>query len=221
MSKKILISGGSRGIGKATASLLKKQGYEVLAPGSKELDIGSQESIDQYFEKHFTKKSKLYALVCNAGIFHSDSLENHSLEAWDEIININLSGTFRLCKKALPYLRKETNSHIVMISSVSAEGEAFAPAYSASKAGINGLCKSLAYELGSDGINVNAIAPGWVKTDMAQSILNTKALEKDNLGATMQNRYIEPKEIAGLVNYLISQEAKAITGQVLTIDAGL
>lgn len=217
----ILITGGSRGIGKACAELLKKEGYQVLAPNSKELDVGCDESVTKYFTANFKADTKLYALICNAGIFHSDSLENHSIDDWEEVLNVNLTGTFRACKAALPYLRNSTNSNILMISSVSAEGEAFAPAYTASKAGINGLCKSLAYELGSDGINVNAIAPGWVKTDMGTGILHTKELEKDNLGATLQNRWIEPCEIAGLVKYLISPEARAITGQILTIDAGL
>ena len=217
MPKNILITGGSRGIGKATAQLLKKSGYEVLAPGSQELDVTDQDSIDAYFKTKI--KSKLHAVICNAGVFHSDSLENHSIEDWTRVIDTNLTGTFRVCKKALKHLSK--NSHIIMISSVSAEGEAYASAYATSKAGINGLCKSLAYELGSEGINVNAIAPGWVRTDMAKSILSTKAQERDNLGATLQNRYIEPSEVAGLIEYLLSPQAKAITGQVLTIDAGL
>ena len=260
--KTILITGGSRGIGKASAELLKKEGYQVLAPSSKELDVGCNDSVKKYFTANFKADSKLYALVCNAGIFHSESLEKHSLDDWEEVLNVNLTGTFRACQAALPYLRnnamnllenssdarlasseqtelndasmmaaeKECNaagedlrvgSRIIMISSVSAEGEAFAPAYTASKAGVNGLCKALAYELGSDKINVNAIAPGWVKTDMAQGILHTKELEADNLGATLQNRWIEPSEVAGLIKYLLSPEAKAITGQILTIDAGL
>lgn len=220
-SKIILITGGSRGIGKACAELLKKDGYQVLAPSSKELDVGCDKSVKKYFAANFKSSTELYGLICNAGIFHSDSLENHSIDDWEEVLNVNLTGTFRACKAALPYLRNSENSNIIMISSVSAEGEAFAPAYTASKAGINGLCKSFAYELGSDGINVNAIAPGWVKTDMGQGILHNKALEKDNLGATLQNRWIEPSEVAGLVKYLVSSEARAITGQVLTIDAGL
>lgn len=219
--KTILITGGSRGIGKACADSLKKEGYQVLAPSSKELDVGCDDSVKKYFAANFKSDSKLYALVCNAGIFHSDSLAKHSIDDWEEVINVNLTGTFRACKAALPYLRNSDNSNIIMISSVSAEGEAYAPAYTASKAGINGLCKAFAYELGSDGINVNAIAPGWVRTDMAQGILHTKALEKDNLGATLQNRWIEPSEIAGLAKYLLSAEAKAITGQIITIDAGL
>lgn len=219
--KTILITGGSRGIGKAATSLLKQTGYQVLAPSSKELDVSSELSVKKFFAANFKTESKLHALICNAGIHYSASLEKHSIEDWQKVIDVNLTGTFRACKHALNYLRNSKLSHIIMISSVSATGEAYAPAYTASKAGINGLCKALAYELASDGINVNTIAPGWVRTDMAQKILHNQELEKNHLGATLQNRWIEPSEVAGLVRYLISEEARAITGQVITIDAGL
>jgi NAD(P)-dependent dehydrogenase (short-subunit alcohol dehydrogenase family) len=219
MSKKVLISGGSRGIGKAIADLLVESGYEVLAPSSQELDVSSQDSIDEFFKKNFTDSSQLYALVSNAGVFHSAPLLEHTLEDWQKVIDVNLTGTFRLCKKSLPYLQQ--GSHIIMVSSVSAEGEPYAPAYSASKAGMIGLMKSLTWELGRLGINVNAVAPGWVRTDMAYSILTTPDQQKNNLGAAVQNRWIEPCEIAHLVQYLISPQARAITGEVITISAGL
>jgi 3-oxoacyl-[acyl-carrier protein] reductase len=220
MSKNILITGGSRGIGKAIAKQLEKDGYRVFAPSSKELNLRSTDSIAKYIEANLKNKS-LYALISNAGIFESGALENTREEAWLNLIDVNLNGAFRVTKACLPLLKKSENSNIIYISSVSAKGESFASAYSASKAALNGLTKALAYELGSDGVNVNAIAPGWVKTDMAKSILHTKNLERDNLGATIQNRWIKPREIADLVSYLIDKKAKAITGQILTIDAGL
>ena len=201
------------------AKQLKSQGYKVFAPSSKELDVRSFESIESYLSEN--KIKNLYALVSNAGIFDSGAVEDFPEDSWLDLIDINLNGAYRVTKASVPLLKKSSNSHIVYISSVSAEGESYASAYTASKAAINGLTKALAYELGSDGINVNAIAPGWVKTDMAKSILNTKNLERDNLGATIQNRWIEPKEIADLVDYLLDKKAKAITGQILTIDAGL
>lgn len=221
MAKKVLITGGSRGIGQATAELLIQSGYQVLAPGSRELDVSNQESVDKFFAENFTEESSLYALVCNAGVYHSAPLMEHSLEEWQKVIDVNLTGAFRLCKKSLPYLQAQQGAHIVMVSSVSAEGEIYTPAYSASKAGMIGLMKSLTWELGKFGINVNAVAPGWVRTDMAQTILNTPEQEKNNLGANVQNRWIEPSEIAHLIQYLISSSARAITGEIITISAGL
>lgn len=221
MAKKVLITGGSRGIGQATAELLIQSGYQVLAPGSRELDVSNQESVDKFFAENFTEDSSLYALICNAGVYHSAPLMEHSLEEWQKVIDVNLTGAFRLCKKSLPYLQAQQGAHIVMVSSVSAEGEIYTPAYSASKAGMIGLMKSLTWELGKFGINVNAVAPGWVRTDMAQTILNTPEQEKNNLGANVQNRWIEPSEIAHLIQYLISPSARAITGETITISAGL
>jgi NAD(P)-dependent dehydrogenase (short-subunit alcohol dehydrogenase family) len=216
----VLVTGGSRGIGKAIAKKLEAQGYQVYAPSSLELDLRSTESIENYIQENLKNKS-LYALISNAGIFESGAIEDFAESSWLDIIDVNLNGAFRVTKACLPLLKKNSNSNIIYISSVSAQGESFASAYSASKAALNGLTKALAYELGSDGVNVNAIAPGWVKTDMGKGILNTKNLERDNLGATIQNRWIEPQEIADLVDYLIDKKAKAITGQILTIDAGL
>jgi len=221
MAKKVLITGGSRGIGQATAELLIQSGYQVLAPGSRELDVSNQESVDKFFAENFTEDSSLYALICNAGVYHSAPLMEHSLEEWQKVIDVNLTGAFRLCKKSLPYLQAQQGAHIVMVSSVSAEGDIYTPAYSASKAGMIGLMKSLTWELGKFGINVNAVAPGWVRTDMAQTILNTSEQEKNNLGANVQNRWIEPSEIAHLIQYLISPSARAITGETITISAGL
>lgn len=221
MAKKVLITGGSRGIGQATAELLIQSGYQVLAPGSRELDVSNQESVDKFFAENFTEDSSLYALICNAGVYHSAPLMEHSLEEWQKVIDVNLTGAFRLCKKSLPYLQAQQGAHIIMVSSVSAEGEIYTPAYSASKAGMIGLMKSLTWELGKFGINVNAVAPGWVRTDMAQTILNTPEQEKNNLGANVQNRWIEPSEIAHLIQYLISSSARAITGETITISAGL
>lgn len=221
MAKKVLITGGSRGIGQATAELLIQSGYQVLAPGSRELDVSNQESVDKFFAENFTEDSSLYALICNAGVYHSAPLMEHSLEEWQKVIDVNLTGAFRLCKKSLPYLQAQQGAHIVMVSSVSAEGDIYTPAYSASKAGMIGLMKSLTWELGKFGINVNAVAPGWVRTDMAQTILNTPEQEKNNLGANVQNRWIEPSEIAHLIQYLISPSARAITGEIITISAGL
>lgn len=219
--KKILISGGSRGIGKAISESITDL-YQVLSPSSTEMDVSKEESISKFLETNLQTQDSLYGIVCNAGIFHSGSFENYSLESWNKIIATNLTGTFNLARLALPYLRKSPEARIVIISSISGiSGEAFAPAYSASKAGLIGLAKSLALELAKFNITVNTIAPGWVKTDLALDQLRSEEMIKDNLGANLQNRWIEPEEIASLVKYLLSHEAKAITGEVINISAGL
>lgn len=222
--KKVLITGGSRGIGKAVAATLSLEGYEVYAPGSKELDVSNPDSIDKYFEEN--KITELDILVNNAGLYHSDHFSKHSFEDWRKVMDINLDGVFRVCKKAAPLLVKEQSNlehaSIVNISSVSAYGEMNAIAYTTSKSALIGFTRALALDLARDNITVNAICPGWVRTDMArESMGSSKENEERALGAVLQKRWIEPEEIAGLVKYLISDEAKAITGQSINIAAGL
>ena len=119
-------------------------------------------------------------------------------------------------------LNPESYSRIIFISSVSAyTGELYAPAYSASKAALIALGRSLALEFAKYKITVNSICPGWVKTDMALDQMSTEDVIKDSLGATLQNRWIEPEEIAHAISYLLSEPAKGITGQQLNITAGL
>lgn len=222
MKKKVLISGGSRGIGRATALFLEKNDFEVLAPSSKELNLRSNFSIDEFFKNNFSAKDPLYALISNAGVFHSSSLEKYRDEDFEKLMEINLFGAFRLCRKALNFLKNSPESKIVFISSVSGlAGEAYASAYSASKAGLIGMAKSLALELATENIQVNAICPGWVKTDMSLSQLNSEEKIKNHLEASLQNRWIEADEIASLINFLLSEKAKAITGQTINISAGL
>ena len=220
MQKTILITGGSRGIGKATADILKIAAYEVLAPSSKELDVTSEKSIRDYLNNNLSSKP-LYGLVCNAGIFYENSIEKHSIEKFSEILDVNLTGAFRSVQACLANLKAAEGARIILISSVSAYGDTGAPAYSASKAGLIAMMKSIAPELAHDQITINAINPGWVRTDMAKAILNSEEAEKNNLGATLLKRWIEPEEIGELVKFLLSDKASAICGETINIDAGL
>ena len=227
--KNVLISGGSRGIGKSAAYLLSRSDYQVLAPSSQELDQSSEKSVQDYLSRNFQDhEQSLYGLIVNAGIYHSSCFEEYSFNDWQRVLDVNLNGAFHLVKAALPLLKTyvklnpESYSRIIFISSVSAyTGELYAPAYSASKAALIALAKSLALEFAKYKITVNSICPGWVKTDMALDQMPSEDTVKDSLGATLQNRWIEPEEIAHAISYLLSEPAKGITGQQLNITAGL
>lgn len=216
----ILITGGSRGIGKASATILKNAGYEVLAPSSKELDVTNEKSIRDYLNTNLGSKP-LYGLVCNAGVFYENPIEKHSIQEFSKILDVNLTGAFRSIQASLTHLKAAQGARIILISSVSAYGDTGAPAYSASKAGLIAMMKSIAPELAHDQITINTINPGWVRTDMAKAILNSEEAEKNNLGATLLKRWIEPEEIGELVKFLLSDKASAICGETINIDAGL
>ncbi len=220
MRKTVLITGGSRGIGKATAEILRNTGYEVLAPSSKELDVRSEASIQDYLSKQLDSKP-LYGLICNAGIFYEATVEKHSLEKFTEVLDVNLTGVFRSIQTCLDNLRASEGARIILISSVSAFGDDGAPAYSASKAGLLAMMKSIASELAHDQITINAINPGWVKTDMAKTILKSETDQKNALGAALLKRWVEPEEVGELVSFLLSDKASAICGESINIDAGL
>lgn len=224
--KNVLISGGSRGIGQSAAYLLSELAYQVSSPSSKELDQSSQVSVENFFAE--SSEKSLYALVVNAGIHHSSSFEDYGFDDWKRVVDINLNGAFHLVKAALPLLKnyadinQEAYTRIIFISSVSAYmGELYAPAYSASKAALIAFAKSLALEFAKYRITVNSICPGWVKTDMALKQMPDENLIAANLGAALQNRWIEPSEVAHAIAYLLSEPAKGITGQQLNLTAGL
>ncbi len=241
--KTAIVTGAGRGIGRAIAAELARAGARVVityresqAPAeaaAAELaaehdvevravrcDIRSAEEIDQLFETAKEAFGPVHILVNNAGITADNLVMRLSEQAWDDVIETNLRGTFLASKAAVRGMIRERWGRIINISSiVGVAGNAGQANYAAAKAGILGLTRSLAQEVATRGITVNAVAPGFVLTDM------TAGLTEEQKAAILQRipmgRYGEAAEIAGLVVFLASDAAAYITGQVINVDGGL
>ena len=233
--KTALITGASRGIGNAIALQLKEEGYRVLGTATSLagvskleeegiegliLDLNSVESKEQLWEQVEKKEIQISVLVNNAGITRDNIVLRMSEDEWQDIMNVNLSGTFYLSKKVLKMMLKLKWGRIINITSTSASiGNKGQSNYSAAKAGVEAFTKSLAREVGSRNITINSIAPGFIDTDMTQQNdgVNTDELIKEiPLG-----RFGKPDEVAHLASFLCSDEASYITGQIIHINGGL
>jgi 3-oxoacyl-[acyl-carrier protein] reductase len=234
-----LVTGGSRGIGRSIAEELSKMGATVIinytsnvaaaeearaACGEKALimqfDVGSAESVDKAFEEIKQLHGKLDILINNAGVARDGLLMRFKNEDWDKTISTNLSGTFYCARAASKMMLRAKSGKIINISSVVGEmGNAGQSAYVASKAGVIGLTKTMARELSSRNITVNAVAPGFIETDMTHAL--SPELREEHFKAIPLGRYGQPKEIADAVAFLASPRANYITGQVLGINGGM
>ena len=238
MSKKLaLVTGGTRGIGAEIARKLKDDGHEVVAsyighaePAekfTKETGIKSlkfdvawfedcQKAIKQ-IEQDFNQSIDI--LVNNAGITKDKFLHKMSVEEWNAVININLNSMFNVTRNVIEQMRKKGFGRIVSISSINGvKGQMGQSNYSASKAGIIGFTKAVAQENANKGITVNAVAPGYVGTDMLKKI-DPKILESI-VAQIPVGRLAEPNEIASMVSYLCSENAGFITGATFNINGG-
>lgn len=216
MSRKVLITGGSRGIGFEIAALMKAGGYEVVAPSRAELNLESIESIDRYF----AKSSDADILVNNAGINVISPLASIGIDQWNQILSVNLSAPMRLIQKVIPHMQERGWGRILNISSVfsnlTREGRA---SYSASKSGLNGLTRTAAVELGKYGILVNALCPGYVETQLTHQ--NNSAADLEKIIKTIPlGRLAKSEEIAEAAEFLCSERNSYLTGQMITIDGG-
>lgn len=238
----VFVTGGSRGIGKAIALKFAENGYNVA------INYVSDKTDTQTLEKEFKNKGvecliqkadvsktdevetltkaiiekfgRIDVLVNNAGITRDMLLIRMKEEDFDKVIEINLKGTFITTKAVVPYMMKKHNGRIINISSVvGVAGNAGQCNYSASKAGIIGFTKSVAKELASRNIRANAVAPGFIKTDMTD-VLNDEQKNQINSQIPMK-RMGTPEDIANAVYFLGSEESSYITGQVLSIDGGM
>jgi 3-oxoacyl-[acyl-carrier protein] reductase len=218
MHKRIaLVTGASRGIGNAIAVTLKKECAKVLTPTRMEMDLTSNESIDNYLSK---LNEQIDIIVNNAGILQIGPCSELSANDFQNILQVNLVAPFRIISTLAIGMKHRKFGRIVNISSIwgtiSKEGRSI---YSASKAGLDGLTKSLAIELAPHNILVNAVAPGYVNTSLI-SQNNTKE-ELENIKKTIpMKRFAEPDEVAELVRFLCSEQNSYITGHILPIDGG-
>ena len=230
MSRVVLVTGGARGIGLACARRFAEQGDRVAvtynsSPPPDDLfgvacDVTSAASVDAAFaavEAHF---GPVEILVSNAGITKDGLLLRMSEDAFTSVIDTNLTAAYRVCKRAAQGMLRARAGRIVLVSSVvGLLGSAGQANYAASKAGLVGLARSLARDLGSRSITVNVVAPGPVETDMTAALGEKRLAELT--AAVPLARMATPDEIAGVVSFLASPDAAYITGAVIPVDGGL
>ena len=233
--KTVLVTGATRGIGNAIAKEFKKNNFSVIGTATSEsgvatlqeqnikgyvLDLNSKDSINSFWEKLENDDQKISVLINNAGITRDNIVLRMSDEEWSDIMNVHLYGTFQLSKRVLKMMLKEKYGRIINISSASASiGNRGQSNYAAAKAGVEAFTKSLAKEVGKRDITINAVAPGFISTDMTEQNdgVNSEYLIKE----IPMGRFGEPEEVADLVSFLCSEQASYITGQTIHINGGL
>lgn len=240
--KVALVTGGSRGIGRAVALELAKSGAKVVvnyagninaanevcevvtAAGGEAMaiqaDVSDANSVDAMIKQVIEKYGRIDILVNNAGITRDNLLMRMKEEDWDIVINTNLKGIFLCTKLVSRYMMKQKSGRIInMTSVVGITGNAGQSNYSAAKAGVIGFTKSMAKELASRGITVNAIAPGFISTDMTAVL--SEQVKTELAGQIPLGRLGEPEDIAAAVVFLVSNAANYITGQTIHVDGGM
>lgn len=226
----VLVTGGNRGIGKAIATEFKNAGYNVAityrsgdAPEdffAVKADVTDAASIDAAFKEVEAKFGPIGVVIANAGITKDTLLMRMSEDDFTSVIDTNLTGAFRVAQRATKGMLKNKRGRIIFISSVSGlYGNPGQVNYSASKAGLVGMARSITRELGSRNITANVIAPGFIKTDMTDAL--TDDLKKQYTDAIPARRFAEPKEIADVALFLAGEGAGYISGAVIPVDGGL
>ncbi|MFB8209886.1 3-oxoacyl-[acyl-carrier-protein] reductase [Streptomyces sp. NPDC056010] len=235
MSRSVLVTGGNRGIGLAIARAFADNGDKVAItyrsgePPAEltkagvlavRCDITDPEQVEQGYKEIEEKHGNVEVLVANAGITKDQLLMRMSEEDFTSVLDTNLTGTFRVVKRANRGMLRAKKGRVVLISSVvGLLGSAGQANYAASKAGLVGFARSLARELGSRNITFNVVAPGFVDTDMTQVL--TEEQRKGIVAQVPLARYAQPEEIAAAVRFLASDDASYITGAVIPVDGGL
>ena len=233
--KKILITGASRGIGKDIALKSKENGYIVLGTSTSEegaqglekegilglvLNLNDSKSIEGFNDALIKDHSDIEILINNAGITRDNIVLRMSDEEWMDVLNVHLNGTFKISKTVLKFMLKKRWGRIINITSTSAStGNRGQANYAAAKSGVEAFSRSLAREVGSRGITVNSVAPGYIETDMTEQINNK--MKEEILKQIPLSRFGRAEEVAQLIEFLITDEASYITGQTIHINGGL
>lgn len=228
--KQILVTGGTRGIGAGTARALVDAGYSVIAASASQteldafvpndaiklslLDVTDQSSVDTVFNSI----DELHGLVNCAGILRR--VDEYNIDVFQQVIDVNLTGTMRCCLAAHDLLSHSGGSIVNTASMLSTFGGPLVPAYSASKGGVSQLTKALAGQWADDGIRVNAIAPGWIETEMTQGLRDDPTRTEGIMSRTPLKRWGKVQEVGALVSWLLSNQASYVTGSVYPVDGG-
>ena len=225
----VLVTGGSRGIGLACARAFEAMGDRVAITYrskpvdglfSLECDVTSAEDVDGAFSAIEERWGPVEVLVASAGINKDTLLLRMSEDAFRQVIDTNLTGTYRVAKRAAKRMLRARNGRMIFISSVAGlTGSAGQSNYAASKAGLVGFARSLARELAERSVTVNVVAPGPVRTDMVDAL--TDEQRKALVDAVPMGRIAEPEEVAAAVTFLASPEAAYVTGALLPVDGGM
>lgn len=230
MSRSVLVTGGNRGIGLAIARAFAAEGDKVAVTSRSgeapeglfgvKCDITDPEQVEQAFKEVEAHQGNVEVLVANAGITKDTLLLRMSEDDFTQVVDTNLTGTFRVVKRASKGMLRARKGRIVLISSVvGLLGSAGQANYAASKAGLVGFARSLARELGSRDITTNVVAPGFVDTAMTEVLGEERKAEI--LAQVPLGRYASTEEVAGVVRFLASDAASYITGAVIPVDGGL
>lgn len=227
--KTVIVTGGTNGIGAAIAQQLVKENYQVVVFDMEvpvqqnnmdyiKCNVSIEPEVKDAFKTLLNKYYSLYAVVNNAGIICDKLIWNMSVEEFERVINVNLKGTWLMCREAAIVMKKQNYGRIINISSRAWLGNPGQTNYSASKAGIIGLSRALALELGKYNVSVNVIAPGLINTPLTQS-LPPEVLQK-LINLQPQKNIGKPQDVANAVSFLLNEQTQFINGQILYVDGG-